>query len=52
MIVRAYKIRNGVLHNKQQPGSAANNFIDQGEFEAVKMLRSHRALHCDKHHLF
>ena len=25
-------------------------FIDQGEFEAMKMLYGHTALYCDKHH--
>ena len=29
---------NGVLRNEQQPGSAVNSFIDQGEFGAMKML--------------
>ena len=24
-------------------------YIDQGEFEAMKMLSGHRAPHCDKH---
>ena len=41
------KLENGVLHNGQQSGSAVNSFIDQGEFDAMKTLSDHRALHCD-----
>ena len=40
---------NGVLCNGQQPGSAMNSFIDQGEFGAMKMLSGHIAPRCDKH---
>ena len=40
---------NGVLHNGQQPGSAVNSFINEGKFEAVKMLTGCRAPHCGKH---
>ena len=40
---------NGVLRNGQQPASAVNNFIDQGEFGAMKTL-SDRIVPCyDKH---
>ena len=40
---------NGVLRNGQQPASAVNNFIDQGEFGAMKTLSGHIAPRCDKH---
>ena len=40
---------NGVLHNGQQPGSAVNSFIDQGEFGATNTLNGRIALRCDKH---
>ena len=40
---------NGILCNGQQPGSAANSFIDQGEFRAMKTLSGRIALCCDKH---
>ena len=39
---------NGVLCNGQQPGSAVNSFIDQGEFGAMKTLSGRIALRCDK----
>ena len=39
---------NDVLRNGQQPGSAMNSFIDQGEFGAVKMLSGRIAPCCDK----
>ena len=32
------KLENGVLSNGQQPQSIVNGFVDQGEFEAMKML--------------
>ena len=37
----------GVLHNGQQPASA--NFIDQGEFGAMKTLSDRIAPRYDKH---
>ena len=40
---------NGVLRNRQQPGSAVNSFINQGEFGAMKTLSGRIALRCDKH---
>ena len=40
---------NGVLRNGQQPASAVNNFIDQGEFGAMKTLSGRIAPRCDKH---
>ena len=39
---------NGVLRNGQQPGSAMNSFIDQGEFGAMKTLSGRIAPRCDK----
>ena len=30
--------KNGVLRNRQQPGSAVNSFSDQGKFGAMKTL--------------
>ena len=39
---------NGILHNGQQPGSAMNSFIDQGEFGAMKTLSGCIAPRCDK----
>ena len=43
-------LENGVLHNGQQSQSVVNGFIniDQGEFEAMKMLSSRRTPRCDK----
>ena len=43
------KLENGILCNGQQLGSAVNSFVNQGEFEAIKMLSGRRALRCDKH---
>ena len=40
---------NDVLRNRQQPASAVNNLINQGEFGAMKTLSSRIALRCDKH---
>ena len=40
---------NGVLRNRQQPASAVNNFIDQGEFGAMKTLSDRTAPRYDKH---
>ena len=42
-------IENGTLHNRQQPGTAENSFIDQDEFVAMKTLSGCKVLHCDKH---
>ena len=39
---------NGVLCNGQQPASAVNNFLDQGEFGAMKTLSGRIAPRCDK----
>ena len=45
----AYAIENSVLCSAQQPGSAVNSIVDQGEFEVANMLSGCRALCCDKH---
>ena len=42
-------LENGVLRNGQQPASAVNNFIDQGEFGAMKTLSDRIAPRYDKH---
>ena len=41
-------LENGVLHNRQQLGRA-ENFIDPGEFVAMKTLSGSKAPRCDKH---
>ena len=38
------KLENGVLHNRQQPQSVVNGFIDQ---DAIKMLSGRRAPRCN-----
>ena len=43
---------NGVLRNGQQPGSAVNSSIDQGEFRAMKTLSVCIAPRCDKDQLY
>ena len=43
---------NGVLRNGQQSVSAVNNFIDQGEFVAMKTLSDRIAPRCDKHQFY
>ena len=43
------KLENGVLSNKQQTQSVVNGFVDQGEFEAMKMLSCWEAAHCDEY---
>ena len=40
---------NGVLCNGQQPASAVNNFIDQGEFGAMKTLSDRITPRYDKY---
>ena len=44
-----YKIKNGILHNGQQPGSAGNSFFDYSKFEATQSLGGWDAAHCDEH---
>ena len=45
-------IRNGVLCNGQQPGSAVNSFIDKSKFQAMNTLNGCRALCYDKHQFY
>ena len=45
------RLENGVLRNKQQPGSAVNNFFDHSKFEAMKLLSGWEAAPSDKHQL-
>ena len=40
---------NGVLRNGQQPGSAVNSSIDQGEFRTMKTLSGRIAPRCNQH---
>ena len=42
-------LKNGVLRNGQQPGSAGNSFFDYSEFEAMKSLSGWVAARCDEH---
>ena len=42
-------LENGVLRNEQLSCSAVNNFFDQGNFEAMKMLSGWEAACCDEH---
>ena len=46
--MRMRTFKNGVLRNGQQPGSAINSFIDQGEFGAMKTLSVRIAPRCNK----
>ena len=43
------RLKNGVLRNGQQPGSAGNSFFDYSEFEAMKSLSGWVAARCDEH---
>ena len=43
------KLENGILSNGQQLRSVVNGFVDQGGFEAMKMLSGWEATHCDEH---
>ena len=45
----ATRLKNGVLRNGQQPGSAGNSFFDYIESEAMKLLSGWVAAHCDEH---
>ena len=49
--VRMRTFKNGVLRNGQQPSSAVNSSIDQGEFRAMKTLSGCIAPRCDKDQL-
>ena len=42
-------LKNGVLRNEQPSGCAVNNFLDQGNFEAMKTLSGWEAARCDEH---
>ena len=42
-------LENGVPCNEQPSGSAVNNFFDQGNLEAMKMLSGWEAARCDEH---
>ena len=44
-------LKNGVLRNGQQPGSAVNSSIDQGDFRAMKTLSGCIAPRCGKDQL-
>ena len=44
-------LENGVLRNEQLSCSAVNNFFDQGNFEAMKMLSGWEAARCDEHQI-
>ena len=43
------RLKNGVLRNGQQPGSAGNSFFDYSKFEAMKSLSGWVAVRCDEH---
>ena len=43
------RLKNGVLHNGQQSGSAGNSFFDYSKFEAIKLLSGWDAARCDEH---
>ena len=43
------KLKNDVLCNGQRPGQCCDNFINQGQFKAIKTLKSRTAPCCDKH---
>ena len=42
-------LKNGVLRNGRQPGSAGNSFFDYSKFVAVKSLSGWDAVYCDEH---
>ena len=42
-------LENGILHNRQQPGSAVNSFFDHSKFEAMKSLSGCEAVRCSEH---
>ena len=42
-------LENGVLRNEGPSGYAVNNFLDQGNFEAMKTLSGWEAACCDEH---
>ena len=42
-------LENGILRNEQPSGCAVNNFLDPGNFEAMKTLSGWEAARCDEH---
>ena len=42
------RLENGVLCNRQQPGSAEDSFFDHSKFEATKSLSGWEAAHSDE----
>ena len=45
------RLKNVVLRNREQPGSAGNSFFDYSEFEAIKSLSGWNAACSDGHHI-
>ena len=43
------KLENGLLRNRQQPGSAVNSFFDHSKSEAMKSLSGWEAACSDEH---
>ena len=43
------RLKNGVLCNGQQTGSAGNSFFDYSEFEVMTSLSGWVAARCDEH---
>ena len=43
------RLKNGVLCNEEQPGSAGNSFFEYSKFEAIKSLSDWDAARCDGH---
>ena len=43
------RLKNGVLRNGQQPGSAGKSFFDHSKFEAMQSLSGWDAACCDEH---
>ena len=43
------RLENGVLRNRQRPGSAMNSFFDHSKFEAMKSLSGWEAACCNEH---
>ena len=43
------RLKNSVLRNGEQPGSAGNSFFDYSKFEAIKSLSGWDAACCEDH---
>ena len=43
------RLKNGIVRNGQQPGSAGNSFFDHSKFESMKSLSGWDAVCCDEH---